>query len=79
MRGIIRGLDEKSDSAFNKGGDNLMETASEIKPTIFPKGGAIRLRIWSNPLLFPLFAHMGVAGWDKTLLAALLTKLWLFH
>jgi len=45
----------------NKGGDNLMEKALErrgFRPTILPKGGGIKLQIWSNTFLFPLFACM---------------------
>jgi len=33
-----------------------------FRPTILPEGGGITLRIWLNPLLFPLFARMGVGG-----------------
>ena len=53
MRGITRGFDENFgprcgdlDSASYKGGDNLMEKASErrgFRPTVLPEGGRIIL------------------------------------
>ena len=42
-----------------------MEKASQrrgFRPTISLEGGGIILQIWSNPLLCPLFALMGVGG-----------------
>jgi len=68
-RGITRGFDEKFgprcgdlDNASNKGRDNPMEKASErrgFRPTILPEGGAIILRIRSNPPSLPAWGLVG--------------------
>jgi len=73
--GITRGFDENFsprcgslDSTSNKGGDNLMEKASEGKEfrrTILPRGGGIILLIWPNPFLCPRGDR-----WGKTLIGA---------